>query len=492
MIASKESITRLVENASSTAAMLYPELKRDIAIFKSCGEDTSPLLCMIAELRMDSRFILLNLCSSLRALLSAIRPVEKRYFIASIDAELLESYKLLQGFGKIRKYTIWARIGNELNLKEDYNSLLDTYEQISHRLGTIAWTEQNRDGRNLTYHYDDDMSKVYRHLTDANDEDALIMRASSFMDVISRMLFFCDSAELLEAINGRRLPGVKDMDCKLQILNELVAKKFNGNKKLSDALEFALDHTPEIDDTYRTKESMAEMDAIFQKVSSGLEIEELGEIQELSNIRLLLQIALSGFVIVVRGYLNSGSEYEYPLALRRLTITRVSTLSHLYGYDTQERKKSLWMSLKNNILCLDESFQVSANEIEFELESLVDISDKDDRSLYVHLFGKKKSNIPNVIERLENINPVAEITKTESIIRVLTKIRRFLDQLIAHTVNDIKKKTSESNAMLLSQIQSIREMVNKCKGFPESVKQDFDSQMLRLAQLVQGPPVMAD
>ena len=366
------------------------------------------------------------------------------------------------------------------------------YNLITQQLETIAWTEQNRDGRNLTYHYDDNMSKVYRHLIDTNDEDALIRKANSFMNVIFQMLFFYDSVEFLEAINGRRLSEIKEVGYKPQILHELLANRFNENKKLSYALEYAINHTPEIDATYRTKERMTELESLLQKVSSEVETHELGKVQELSNIQLLLQIALSGFAIVVRGYLNSVSEYEYPLALRHLTITRVSTLSHLYGYDKQEREKSLWMTLKNKILNSDELFQVSAYEIDLELESLVDSSDKDDRSLYVHLSGKKmKSNIPNIVERLESINPVAEIRKTEALIRAFTKVRRFLHKLIEHTVNEYNKKTSSRNATLLSQIQSIREMVNRSKGLSESVKREFDSEMNRLVQVIQDTSVMA-
>lgn len=65
--ASKETVENLIGNFSKTIEDLYKKVVEDISLLKELNEDVPQLLRLAVELRMDMRFILIDLMTSLRA-----------------------------------------------------------------------------------------------------------------------------------------------------------------------------------------------------------------------------------------------------------------------------------------------------------------------------------------------------------------------------------------------------------------------------------------
>ena len=203
MDATKEQIERLIKETSATIGVLYSTIQEDLSILEACDEEVSPLLKLTRELRMNTSYVLVDLHSAMHSLFTSEKPIEKRFHLMFTSADMLECYKLLYNFGKKRKYTVWSKIGKVVRgvyeERKDAHSelLLKLYEAVTTMLQAIGDT-QEKDSRDLTYHYDDVLLNVYRCILKFDSEEKLMERVIKFIDVTRSMLFFCDVAESVE------------------------------------------------------------------------------------------------------------------------------------------------------------------------------------------------------------------------------------------------------------------------------------------------------
>lgn len=205
-------------NASALNQELYSTILDEASILEKRREDIPELLYDITELRMDVKFVLVDLQTIMRACSASEKFYEKRYHLKNIYAGMLEGYKLLYGFGNMRKHTVWARIATDLDkaIKEDspYRNIWEDFktrhEEITSRLTTIESTNTDRDDRNLTYHYDDDLLLVYRLTLKMDSEEKASLKYMDFMKVLGSMLEFTNLIEIAEELWGRFCPKSLD------------------------------------------------------------------------------------------------------------------------------------------------------------------------------------------------------------------------------------------------------------------------------------------
>jgi hypothetical protein len=248
MDATKEQIERLLKETSDTIGCLYTTILEDISILNACDDSVSSLLKLIRELRRDTSYILVDLHSALHSLLSTEKPIEKRFHLMFISADMLECYKLLYNFGKKQKHTVWFKIGRVLVDSKDTNNnahselLLKIYETISSMLEAIG-NAQEKESRDLTYHYDDDLLKVYYCILKFDSEEKVIERMIQFIDVMRSILFFCNIAEDVETLKGHSLPPVINKNIPHFPFQTLIAEKLDGEGKLREALNDIINKT---------------------------------------------------------------------------------------------------------------------------------------------------------------------------------------------------------------------------------------------------------
>lgn len=231
----------MVKNTSLAVNDLYLALKRDIVVANESKGKVSPLLELVPEMRMNIRFVLVDLATTSHALFSVRNSVEKRLHMVNLRADMHECYKLLLGFENVRKYTTWSKIGKVLQETvsegrgELYETLLGLYDAINEKLEKIANASLEKDNRDLAYHYDDDLLKVYQNFLDTNNEEEVVKRLSPLFSLIQCVLMFCDQIEAVEKINGVSLPDL-ELQNGISFFEQVVLAGFlRRNEKLEEA-----------------------------------------------------------------------------------------------------------------------------------------------------------------------------------------------------------------------------------------------------------------
>lgn len=447
-LASKESIEKLVKNASLAVGDMYPIIKQDMHVMAECDDGVLLLLRLVPELRMNVRFILVDLESSFRALMNASSAVEKRLHLINIRADIYESYKLLYGYGKSRQHTAWSKIGGELQALQEssaekaYEQLGKEYDAITPFLVQIKTSLRDKDNRNLTYHYDGNLLKVYQNILEATDEEGMCRRIIPIFDTLLAVLIFCDHVELVEKSQGHVLPKTDVRDNYKLTIQRLFAKTLGSNVRMRQITKQFLDNASQIDTLAKITKSLVNIQEYAKTNCSLIDFPEAGNMVKMSQTHLLIQIMLVNIASDLNAYLNSGSEPEYAFIMRRLTVIRYAVLSQLFGYSDDERENSLWASIYKMIPENYDAFVCSAKQIRMELENLIDASDKKIRTLYTHLINRRRNNVPAIIATMEAANPVTELKKTEALVRATTKISRFLKALMDKLAKDAHAKVN--------------------------------------------------
>ena len=138
---SLEQSAELCIGALSQAVLDYKAI-----YIKLQQEDVPDILKLTAELRMDIMFIQMDLCSSYIACCKVENPYACRFHIKNLYAGMHEAYKLLHGYCKSQRYTIWTKIENALNRKpvcdwDDHSQLEVLYHSerqiFAHKFKTI-------------------------------------------------------------------------------------------------------------------------------------------------------------------------------------------------------------------------------------------------------------------------------------------------------------------------------------------------------------------
>ena len=88
--ASKETVENLIDNSSRTIEKLCKKVVEDISFLKELNADVPQLLRLAIELRMNMRFILIDLMTSLRGCLNSTYTFEKCYHIKNLEGVRVE------------------------------------------------------------------------------------------------------------------------------------------------------------------------------------------------------------------------------------------------------------------------------------------------------------------------------------------------------------------------------------------------------------------
>ncbi len=489
MQAAEDSIEKLIKNTSLAVNDLYPALKRDTVVANECKGKVSPLLELVPEMRMNVKFVLVNLATAINALFSVISAVEKRLHLINLRADMHECYKLLLGFENVRKYTTWSKIGKVLHEMvfegrgELYKTLLGLYDAITSKLEVIANAALEKDNRDLAYHYDDDLLKVYQNLLDTSNEEEVMKRLIPLCDLLQCVLIFCNQIESVEKLNGEILPDVEAPNDILFFEQGLLAEYLKKNEKIDEALTNILQRASQIDVEARVQRGLVRIKKFAEEKQMGFP--EANDMDKMGNTRLLIRIMLVDIATSIHAYIQSNSGPEYAFNLRRLTITIVSTLERLYGYDEGYREDKLWAYIFKMIPVEDKSLIEEAKEIEKNLNAQINDKEKADRVLFVHPMNKKINNVQTILSTIEKVKPVSALNRAESLVKVSIRVQGFLKVLMDKLAADAHRKSMESTAVCLANLQSFRDIINQMQS-SESVKAGLIEQMDKLEGFIKG------
>ena len=256
--ASKETVENLINNSSKTIEDMYKKVVEDISFLKKLNADVPQLLRLAIELRMNMRFTY---------------TFEKCYHIKNLEGIRVEGCRLLFGYGKGREESIWMKLECELKqicqrsektkYAQVYERLLALYDNVSTQLRTVMTTYEERKSRNLTYHYDDDLYKVYKQLVKVKDkgEDKPMKCVIPWMDALLWIQVLCDTIEYVETWQGNTFSKVTGFHhfrinvIKLDFYKRTVTE-FSKNDQFKEILDKVLKDIDSVDWAAKEKDKL--------------------------------------------------------------------------------------------------------------------------------------------------------------------------------------------------------------------------------------------
>lgn len=449
---SLEQSAELCIGALSQAVLDYKAI-----YIKLQQEDVPDILKLTAELRMDILFIQMDLCSSYIACCKVENPYACRFHIKNLYAGMHEAYKLLHGYGNSQHYTIWTKIENALNRKPvcdwgEHSQLEVLYNDTNDKLEKLSGDETDQAHRNLTYHYDADMRRVYSYTLDANNLEEASDKYCAYLEVFTGMTQLCDEIEKCLRKMGISTvveiePSTIDNSLHLPLIQYL-----SKNKELPIALEGILDDIKPIDD-YALQ--LEKVDKLGGLVSGQIELPEINNVFVILNMQLTLLFMRADMATITKSFLLSKANGEAMLNMRRYIITITAAFSHLYGYSEDEKSKSIWMSIMSMIPDDAIALKNNSSKICNIFDKLAVNKDMDIRTCYAHLYDNKtrKTNVPSIIDMLLSQDPIKEIQKVTIMLKVIKLVIDFttilMDELSTRAREANEKSTEELKNNLL-------------------------------------------
>lgn len=254
----------------------------------------------------------------------------------------------------------------------------------------------------------------------------------------------------------------------------MVCDRINENGKLENVLKNILQgEVGNIDSMAGYWLSTKRIEEYLQKADLTIDsLPELSNVQVLANIQLLLRFMLLDMSAITDAYLKSSSNIEYALNLRRVCVTKVSTMVHLYGYTHDEHEHSIWNKIEKMIPADSYDLIKDANRVRITLGKIVEeTQDKDLRATFVHLFDNSKSctDIAQVIKAIEEIDPIKQIVETQFLFEIYKILMNFTTNLMNVLAQKSHEEKQQSTKFLNDKID---ELICKFEDspFPDAYK----------------------
>lgn len=456
--------TNLEQSAELFIGAFAQEILDDIAVFEKTHDKEPQVLGLIAELRMDVKFILTDLSTSFVAACKSKEPYACRYHLKNLDAGIQEAYKLLLNYDKSQRHTIWKRLGKVLNEKpvcewEESTNFLKDYQLITGRLEKVAGDETDKLHRDLTYHYNANMKLVYEYTVAASNIEEASKKFITVLQVMKDILKLCDNIET--CIKGKGIetaipiePSSIDNSLHLVLIQYL-----SQNKELPKTLDSILQDIQPIDDYARHQEKFNELKNV---VAGQIEIPELDNVYTMLNLLLTVLFMRADMAAISNAFLLSKSSGEAMLNMRRYVITITAAFGHLYGYSETERANSIWSSVVGMIPKDNQNLHDEAGRIDDLLSKVVLRKDMELRTNYIHLLDNRshKTNIPTIVSLLRSQDPVLEMQKVSMMLQVTKKVMDSMNNVMEELAKETHEATEKSTIEL-------REQLKKIKGITE-------------------------
>lgn len=165
---------------------------------------------------------------------------------------------------------------------------------------------------------------------------------------------------------------------------------------------------------------------------------------------------------ITDSYLSSKTEIEAALNMRYFLIIKSSVLTQLVGYTEEEARESLWSVMKQLIPESDHHLHDKAEKLESCLkENVQDQNIRVVRAKLIHLkFSKKTpSDVKVILSLLNTFDPLTEFYKVIDLIKLLIKVVKFIDGLLASIGNEITLEQQKLQDKLCNMFSSFRDLI---------------------------------
>lgn len=487
-------IEELIKTTDSFIPELYKAMKREIALKQSSSSFENPLISHIRDMEIAVDFVLVDLGVSVKAVSQVMGAYEGRFHTKNLLAVLSEGYKLVYGFGNRRNKSIWGCLKKDISRFNGGKKLV-TYNEISSRLNDYGESHLDQDLRNLTLHYDDDMMKVYNKTVIIYSIDNACRNAIDFFDILKRMMEFGLDIyneigivhHILLDINKLKFPTYP-LDN--ERLHDVFKKVIDKDGRLQEGLKNFLSTKAgkSLDIVAGTCKSIERIKDKIKEFKFGNDIAELKNMYVLGNLQMLIQFMELDLACVLYSWLVSTSEVEGVMILRRITIIKVAVLSHLVGYEEDEKQRSIWSFIKAMIPANNKAIFNEAEQIERDFSKLVDSeNDRKERNVYVHyIVGSKQIKLASIADSIENLDFFKTIKDMEQMVLLYPKLLKFSKNVMDALGEQVHRQSLESTNALLEQNNKNRELVQSSE-MDEKDKQELLASIDKMDDFIRDP-----
>lgn len=452
--ASPESIQRLIENSEKGLSQIETSLPLVLdaraavveAIGNKGGNDVVlDLLLVVLDTVLAENEVIYDLSTSLDALLRADNDYAKRFYMQSLNLCFWESCQVFVGESDNDQYGLLSRLeGLTKQLNQAGCQFISRH--IMDDIQAFRSDYTDKELRNITRHYDDPI-KMYERICGLNNIDFFAKGSSQLMAI--RMEVTVVSSFLLSLLvpakNGER-PGItkrKQFDIK-GIINDAIFKSLkekNLKKELQDILAKG---QSVLDECYRLHQSLVKATDYLKEHGCSIP-EGFRKMESIILLRMDVLYMKHDIACAVWGYLNAASDNERSQNLRLIHITKQAALTHIYGYNDNIRKRSLWSRIK----AIEEAgnIELKTEGVEKSLEELVsNLSDDNKNSrMYAHYRYKQEFYIPARLDAFGKMVHYKELTDAVKLLNVCKTLEGYTCRLLSCIDEKQKQETKKKH-----------------------------------------------
>jgi hypothetical protein len=463
--ADKQSLNSLTQNSKDAMAELegvFPAMMKMrehlTAIENEAANIDGSILALFSkteDLYIGSHFIIHELMSSLRLLLDTDIVYEKQYHVQNINLTLCEAYKYFVG---VKKDGVWPLLKPMISALD--NHILQSYKTIIDvELTKLGAEYCDKQMRNSTAHYDEPI-KRYNQLLKITDEDKYCKAISQFMLIYLRIsqistIIFAIISQIMPKSTAQNIEQKMPMfDVKAFVENDIAEKLSSDERIRKLSKESLTNRNNNIDSLYNDYLKYENTKKFI--LTRNLQIPQSIEILcQLVLLRMMTSFVRCDITCAMRAYINSKSSVERSLHLRKIYMTEVSALTHLYGYNQDKKRKSLWHQLINIDTTYDEK---ELSPLRENFEELTAHLNRTRRNLYTHFRENDNLNVLKRYNAYRELNQVAEINEALKLLHLCEKIDNYTMSVLKRIGEEIEQKSKEQKNSRYAMFENMRTM----------------------------------
>lgn len=465
----KEYILRLIYSMQAIIDTLSKELliavNRDEVILKEKAFSAYAFNACL----MGIDFVYINVCISGLAALKADNVHAKRYHWKNVVAAISEGFKYIYNFkGSERKTLVWYLKTILHDSGVEIPEISESFTVLQVLLEKFRADWNGKVMRDIALHYDKSAEKLITETMAITDEEPYASLLSDYLLIMNILHAICTIGYRQSLIDNNF--SFSDVDLNETGLLGNDERHKNAIQALLKGKKFKYSIEKYLDEYGKRFQDSIES---FEKIKKGYEVlgikkgekstnGQLEKFYQLNNLFSFVMYSMLDLLSVTDSYLSSDTEIEAALNMRYFLIIKTSVLTQIVGYTEEEASVSLWCEMKLLIPESDEQLHDLADKLESCLkESVQNQNIKMVRAKLVHLtFSKNKpGDVKEILSVLDTFDPLSEFYKVLDLIKLLVKVIKFLDRLLASIGEEIILEQQKLQEKFNKMFSSIRDMI---------------------------------
>lgn len=443
----------------------------------------------VKDLLFGSDFILNELMSYFKMTIGTNIVYEKRYFLRCINECVCEAYNYFKGK---ENNGVWDNIIPAVRTLD--NPILNVYaDNIESELQKLEENHLDIKLRNVSVHYDKPI-KMYETISTITSEDTFCKAISQYMLIHMRISHFADIAfavlfQLLPNRNTicsqKEAKQTRTWDIKA-LLEIRLAEKFASDSRMEIVSKESLERISKSLDSLCNSYKGVEVARHYFKEKDIDFPKSIGVTQKLCLIRMMIDFMRCDITCAMRAYMNSETDLERALHLRKIYLTEVSALKHLYGYNEKSRHNSLWTQL----MTVNPNYNNDkAQQIQKKLDAFESHLDTTKRNLFIHFKEKGHLNIEKRYEAYKQLDHINEVKEALALLALCKEIEIFTTETLQQINKVEDKRLQEQKERYHEMFNSLRGMVPSSKSTDDvnsqvkSMLNDAENKLMKLFEL---------